>query len=328
VIRTDRPGHRGDAEFSATGFSATGFAAEVANRVDGLARRDHDGRVPHIDLPQLPGIVGLLAQYPQTAAPLNGLADALLRGPSSLSPADRETIAAYVSARNECTFCAETHGAVARHLHAADTHEATTLIAGPRTAGTNAVASQSPEARAAEQQAAEQQAGGSQQAAEQQVGGGSRHAAEQQAAKQQAGGGSQHATERHAAEQEVGGGSQHATEQHAAEQEVGGGQRVDDVLENGERAEVGAKLQALLAIAEKVRVDGRSVSAADIARAREAGADDKAIHDTVLIAAAFCMFNRYVDGLATLTPDQPEAYARHAKILAEGGYLQDTTRGR
>ncbi|GIE77353.1 carboxymuconolactone decarboxylase [Actinoplanes philippinensis] len=160
--------------------------------------------MPHIDLPPLPGIAGLLAGYPQTAGPLNDLAQTLLRGPSPLSPAQRETIAAYVSRRNECTFCAETHGAVARRLGADDT---------------------------------------------------------------------------------------------------------DPLME------------PLLAIADRVRVDGRSVTPGDISRAREAGADDRAIHDTVLIAAAFSMYNRYVDGLATLTPTDPAVYERHAHNLASNGYL-------
>lgn len=214
--------------------------------------------VPHIELPELPGIVGLLVQYPQTAGPLNGLADALLRGPSPLSPADRETIAAYVSARNECTFCAETHGAVARHMHAAQ--------AGASHRHVHAAHGDTADTRTAEAGSADNR---------------------------------------------------------TAEAGIVDAGIVDAVIAHGARADVGPKLQALLAIAEKVRVDGRSVSAADIARAREAGADDKAIHDTVLIAAAFCMFNRYVDGLATLTPDRPEAYAQHAKNLAEGGYLQE-----
>ena len=187
-------------------------AGSAIERMDRPGEAQHDGRVPHINLPDLPGIVGLLVRYPRTAGPLNGLADALLRGPSSLTPGERETIAAYVSSRNECAFCAETHGAVARHL----LHQ---------------------EGRA---------------------------------------------------------------EAHA---------------------QTDPKMRALLCIAEKVRVDGRSVDPDDIGLAREHGADDKAIHDTVLIAAAFCMFNRYVDGLATLVPDHPEAYARHAKNLAEGGYL-------
>lgn len=165
--------------------------------------------MPHIDLPPLPGIAALLTGYPETAGPLNDLAETLLRGPSTLTPAQRETIAAYVSQRNECTFCAETHGAVARFLS-----------------------------------------------------------------------------------------------------------RDDD------SAGKDPKLVALIAIADKVRVDGRSVTTEDIERARAAYADDRAIHDTVLIAAAFSMFNRYVDGLATLIPENAAHYERHGRFLAENGYLK------
>ena len=64
-------------------------------------------------------------------------------------------------------------------------------------------------------------------------------------------------------------------------------------------------MKALLAIADKVRRDGRLVQSADVERARAEGADDKAIHDTGPIAAAFCMFNRYVDGLGTWAPRGP-----------------------
>ncbi|MEV4702337.1 carboxymuconolactone decarboxylase family protein [Actinoplanes sp. NPDC049316] len=174
-------------------------------------RLDHGG-VPHIDLPGLPGIAGLLTRYPLTARPLNELAQTLLRGPSPLTPGERETIAAYVSERNECGFCAGTHGAVARYL----------LDREGRAAGE---ATQDP------------------------------------------------------------------------------------------------RMRALLAIAEKVRQDGRNVAAEDVARAREHGADDRAVHDTVLIAAAFSMFNRYVDGLATVALPSPEAYEGHARHLAENGYL-------
>lgn len=168
--------------------------------------------MPHIELPGLPGIAGLLARYPLTAGPLNELAQTLLRGPSPLTPAERETIAAYVSRRNDCTFCAGTHGAVAGYL----------LSLEGRTAAD---------------------------------------------------------------------------------------------------AEAEPKMRALLAVADKVRVDGRSVSAADVAEARAQGADDQAVHDTVLIAAAFSMFNRYVDGLATVAPEGTEAYEQRAKHLAENGYL-------
>ena len=167
--------------------------------------------MPHIPLPPLPGIAALLAAHPDTAGALNNLAETLLRGPSPLSPAERETIAAHVSAGNGCTFCARTHAAVARRLAAVDT---TT-----------------------------------------------------------------------------------------------------------------AKMGALLAIADRVRVDGRSVTADDIAAARAAGADDRTIHDTVLIAAAFCMFNRYVDGLATVAPEDQASYDRHAAHLSAHGYQQPPAPG-
>ncbi|MEV6303309.1 carboxymuconolactone decarboxylase family protein [Actinoplanes sp. NPDC051861] len=171
--------------------------------------------MPHIPLPPLPGIAGLLAAHPDTAGALNNLAETLLRGPSPLTPAERETIAAYVSRRNDCTFCAETHGAVARRLSS----------------------------------------------------------------------------------------------------------DYDEVLAGDDDA-AGPRMRALLAIADRVRVDGRAVSPHDIAEARAAGADDRTIHDTVLIAAAFCMFNRYVDGLATTTPDDPALYDQRARHLAEHGYLR------
>ena len=72
-------------------------------------------------------------------------------------------------------------------------------------------------------------------------------------------------------------------------------------------APVSAKMRALLEIAALVRADGRLVSDEAVAAARAQGATDREIHDTVLIAAAFCMFNRYVDGLATAVPDDPVA---------------------
>jgi uncharacterized peroxidase-related enzyme len=159
------------------------------------------------------GIAGLLAGYPDTAGPLNTLAEALLRGPSPLTAGQRETIAAHVSRGNDCVYCAETHGAVAGHLSGSDPGAPTPTEADPL-------------------------------------------------------------------------------------------------------------LSALLAIADKVRVDGRSVTTEDIGRARSAGADDRAVHDTVLIAAAFCMYNRYVDGLGTLAPDDPAVYQRNGGFLAENGYLR------
>jgi alkylhydroperoxidase/carboxymuconolactone decarboxylase family protein YurZ len=89
---------------------------------------------------------------------------------------------------------------------------------------------------------------------------------------------------------------------------------------------VSDKLKALLAIAGKVQQSGKQVSAADVALARERGATDKEIHDTVLIAAAFCLYNRYVDGLATWQPREPEAYREMGEQLAHQGYTRDRFR--
>jgi uncharacterized peroxidase-related enzyme len=180
----------------------------------------------HISLPEgLPGIIGPMAQYPETAQHLNGLAEALLRGPSSITPAERELIATYVSAGNECHFCTQSHAAAARELYESEN------------------------------------------------------------------------------------------------------QVVDCVLKDLATAPVSEKMQALLNIAGKVRQDGRLVAEADIEAARQAGADDKAIHDTILIAAAFCMFNRYVDGLGTWAPAEPAAYKEAGVQLATKGYLSKFAAG-
>ncbi len=174
----------------------------------------------HIQLPEgAPGIVGPMIAYPETQVHLSGLAEALLRGPSSLTPAERELIASYVSSRNRCHFCTQSHAAAAR-VHYGDKRSV-----------------------------------------------------------------------------------------------------VDEVLDAPDTAPVSAKLKALLTIADKVRRDGRLVEAADVDRARISGADDKAIHDTVLIAAAFCMFNRYVDGLGTWAPSDPAAYEESGLRLANQGYV-------
>ncbi len=88
-----------------------------------------------------------------------------------------------------------------------------------------------------------------------------------------------------------------------------------------EAAPVSPKLKALLAVAARVQRGGHEVRPADIDRARAAGATDREIHDTVLIAAAFCMFNRYVDGLAAWTPDDPTVYRASAARVLEHGYV-------
>jgi uncharacterized peroxidase-related enzyme len=106
----------------------------------------------------------------------------------------------------------------------------------------------------------------------------------------------------------------------AALQLDGGMPVVEQVKRDPESAPISDKLRALLAIAGKVRADGRSVTGEDVARAREHGATDTEIHDTVLIAAAFSMFNRYVDGLATWAPTDQDAYDALGRRVVEHGY--------
>lgn len=89
-------------------------------------------------------------------------------------------------------------------------------------------------------------------------------------------------------------------------------------------APISDKLKALLVIADRVRQGGQCVSTAHITAARQQGATDRDIHDTVLIAAAFCMFNRYVDGLATWAPEDPTSYAQMGAMLATQGYAAQT----
>lgn len=179
--------------------------------------------MPHISLQEgLPGILGPMAFRPETAEPLNRLAEVLLRGPSTLSPAERELIATYVSSENDCFFCQTIHGAVAAH-------------------------------------------------------------------------------------------------------HLGGNEKlVLDVKSAPQRAAVSEKLKALLAIAGKVQRGGKNVQPEDVERARSQGATDLEIHDTVLIAAAFSMYNRYVNGLATLAPQDPAAYREPGARLARDGYVNST----
>jgi uncharacterized peroxidase-related enzyme len=176
--------------------------------------------MPHIALnSDEPGIRGLLRFRPETGRPLSDLAEVLLRGPSTLTRGERELIAAYVSALNDCRYCTSAHSAC------------------------------------------------------------------------------------------------------AAAQLPGGMALVQQVRDDAGHAPVSAKLKALLEIASAVQQSGLNVSAEDVAAARAAGATDVEIHDTVLIAAAFCMFNRYVDGLATVAPQDPAGYAAGAQRLVTDGYL-------
>lgn len=173
----------------------------------------------HIELQDgLPGIVGPLTFSPDTAQPLLQLAEVLLRGPNTLTSAEREMIAAHVSYRNECNFCQLSHSA-------------------------------------------------------------------------------------------------------AAAAHLGGNyDLVDSAKINPEGAAVSDKMKALLNIAGKVQISGKQVTSEDVTRARANGATDKEIHDTVLIAAAFCMYNRYVDGLATPHSLEREAYREMGERMAHEGY--------
>lgn len=94
-----------------------------------------------------------------------------------------------------------------------------------------------------------------------------------------------------------------------------------DVCADFQSADLSPKMKALLAIAGAVQIDGKKVTTDLVATAREEGASDLEIHDTVLIAAAFSMFNRYVDGLATMQPKEEGAYRAMGVRLAEQGYV-------
>jgi len=168
----------------------------------------------------LPGIVSGFAFRPETARPMRELAEILLRGPSTLTSAEREMIAAFVSFRNDCQFCQASHSAAAAH-HLGGAYDV-----------------------------------------------------------------------------------------------------VEAVKRDYSSAPVSPKLKALLAIAARVQHGGKQVSSRDVHAAKSQGATDLEIHDTVLIAAAFCMFNRYVDGLATMTPTDPQAYDVMGERMAREGYVR------
>ncbi|GAA2836839.1 carboxymuconolactone decarboxylase family protein [Nonomuraea rubra] len=105
----------------------------------------------------------------------------------------------------------------------------------------------------------------------------------------------------------------------AAVRVPGGMDLVDQVRADLGNAPIPGKLKALLEIAAAVQRSGQDVTSEHVDAARREGATDEEIHDTVLIAAAFCMYNRYVDGLATLACDDPEHYAERARLT--GGYV-------
>lgn len=97
-------------------------------------------------------------------------------------------------------------------------------------------------------------------------------------------------------------------------------QFIDDIKKDYESTSISPKLKALLSIAGSVQKGGKHVTTGQIEHAKNLGATDKEIHDTVLIAAAFCMFNRYVDGLNTWAPQDRNVYVERAAMRAEEGY--------
>ena len=112
----------------------------------------------------------------------------------------------------------------------------------------------------------------------------------------------------------------------AAASHLGDSKTVRQVKTSYEQAPISEKLKRLLAIAGKVQQGGKLVTAHDVQSARELGATDNEIHDTVLIAAAFCMYNRYVDGLDTWQPHDESMYAQMGKHLATEGYRTPSIR--
>jgi uncharacterized peroxidase-related enzyme len=95
---------------------------------------------------------------------------------------------------------------------------------------------------------------------------------------------------------------------------------IDSLKSDFLKADISEKMKSLLSIAASVQKGGKHVTTQQIEKAKELGATDLEIHDTVLISAAFCMFNRYVDGLGTWAPEDKMFYINRAKSRAEEGY--------
>jgi uncharacterized peroxidase-related enzyme len=115
------------------------------------------------------------------------------------------------------------------------------------------------------------------------------------------------------------------TTAHAAATEIllGECETAEKVKQDIETAPVSEKMKALLTIAKLVQQSGQSVTTQSIDRAKKAGATDIEIHDTVLIAALFCLYNRYVDGLATVTPNDPSFYKSLGERIVHHGYSRN-----
>ncbi len=112
----------------------------------------------------------------------------------------------------------------------------------------------------------------------------------------------------------------YCTHSHAAVARRLGDARVDDAIA-GKLDAFDEKTRSFLAIAEHVRAGIAPLPNALVSAARAAGADDVAIHDVILVAAAFSMFNRYVESTGALTPPaDAESYVTNAERLATKGY--------
>ncbi len=118
------------------------------------------------------------------------------------------------------------------------------------------------------------------------------------------------------------------TAAHTAAADAFYGERVtaEMVKNDPAHAPVSEKMKSLLEIARRVQADARTVNSDLVEKARKEGATDMEIHDTVLIAALFCLYNKYVDGLASVTPSDPAFYDRLAGILKNSGYLPSPNR--
>ena len=112
----------------------------------------------------------------------------------------------------------------------------------------------------------------------------------------------------------------------AADALLGERETADKVKHDPENAPVSEKMKYLLEIARKVQADAHTVSNELVDNAKHAGATELEIHDTVLIAALFCLYNKYVDGLASVTPTEPAFYNRLANILKNSGYMPSENR--
>jgi uncharacterized peroxidase-related enzyme len=96
---------------------------------------------------------------------------------------------------------------------------------------------------------------------------------------------------------------------------------IDAIKKDYQSTPISDKLKSLLSIARSVQKGGKNVTPDQVEKAKALGATDREIHDTVLIAAAFCMFNRYVDGLGTWAPQDRDIYVQRGPRRAEEGYI-------